>query len=309
MRKRLGALALGVSLAICACEPGSGGGGARAGARDAELDAYCEVARRADLELWVRDVVTLCAATGEDHHEAAACRAGRVVAGGAVEDLGGLAVRRALPASGDRLLLLLDDERLVLAARDGRVERELAPWASDPFVSEDGARAAWVGLPDGASEYELGAETVLVAADLADPASAPEIVARDPLASTPRPIPGSRDVLYVSTTTGVASAWIAGPGRAPEQLTNVGADEAGPDTAPVFDRQIAWADGALLFAIPGEDGEGAPRVHRLDLETGATLEVGPGAWPRALRDGSIAARQEAAASGTCAAVFPAGGTP
>ena len=295
-----------IALAIAGCDAGATRRAAEPD--DAALDAYCAVAERAELDAWVGDLATLCAAPAEDD-ELVACRAARTTASGAMIDLAIGAPRRALPASGGRLVLLLDDERLVLAASDGTIERELAAWASDPWVSVDGARVAWVGLPDGAEPvFELGAPTVIAAQDIDAPART--VLTDDALASTPRPIPGSDDVLYVSASTGLASFWIAGPGAAPRQLTNLDLTEVEPSFVPVADRQLTWSGSALFYAVPDDDvpeDRGASRIWRVDVTSGDAIEVGPGAWPRARPDGSVLALQ--GAGERCAAIYPTGGTP
>ncbi len=271
---------------------------------DTERDAYCAVAARPDLSVWIGDFVTLCQAPNEE--ELPACSAGRVTEGGMAElpwalELGAI---RVLPAADGRFVALLRDERLVLTRSDGGIERELASWANDPWISDDGERVVWVGLADGFDAWDFGVPTVIVMQRLDQNAST--VIVNDELASTPRPIPGSSDVLYVSVRTGVASFWIAGPEREPRQLTNIGLDEVGPQFVPVADRQIAWTPGALFYGVAEEDGSW--RVWRLPLTDGAAVEVGPGMWPRVRTDGSLFAFQPSSGS-ACAANYPAGGTP
>ena len=281
---------VGATLAL-AMGCGSPGDDARS---TVELERYCAVARQADLESWVGDVVTRC----ETRDEEVTCSVSR--AQSALEPItlaGAPDLRRALPAGDGRMLLSLADGRLLLTAADGTVERELAAWASDPWVSDDGARAAWIGLAEGLSEWEPGAPTVVVAQDLAD--GAPSVLAEDELASAPRPIPGSRDVLFVSARTGLASYWVAGPGHEPRQLTNLGLTEPGQPSVPVAERELTWSGSALFYAVDD-------RVLRLTLD-GESREVGPGRWPRARADGSVLAL--VGGGSACAAIYPAGGAP
>lgn len=273
--------------------PAAGGCGGGTPSNTTELEAYCAVARRTDLASWVGDVATFCEMAGED----TLCAASRSGASLVALDLTG--IRRVLPAEGNRLVVSFDDDRLALTSADGTVERELASWASDPWVSPDGTHIAWVGLPDGVEAWDFGVPTVLVTQTV-DATERTVLVADDELASSPRPVPGTEEVLYVSVRTGLASYWIAGPGHAPRQLTNVGVTEVGQDSIPVATTQLTWSDGALFFASDDQ------RVFRLTLD-GMTTEVGPGSWPRIRADGSVVALQTAGSA--CAAVYPAGGTP
>ncbi|WP_169791647.1 hypothetical protein [Sandaracinus amylolyticus] len=294
---------LPLALVASACGgDGDGGTPAPTPSADAELDAYCAVAQRGDLATWVGDVLTLCASSGEDE---VACSSGLSAATGAVTQIDlELAPLRVLPASGGRLVALLADERLVVLGPDRAIERELAAWASDPWVSDDGDHVMWVGLPDGVDAWDFGVPTVLATQSL--DASARTVLVDDETASTPRPIPGSRDVLFVSTSTGLASFWRVTPGSQPVQLTNVGRDEVGPGFVPVADRQLAWSEGALFYGVDEEDG--STRIWRFDPATRDATEVGPGAWPRTASDGSVLALQPSGGA-ACAARYPAGGTP
>ncbi|MDQ3034210.1 MAG: hypothetical protein M3Y87_17510 [Myxococcota bacterium] len=294
-----------ITAALLASACGGGSPDRPPPASSAELDAYCAVAQRSELDVWVGSVLTLCATSSDE--ESVACTAARgVVESGAVTaiDLRELSILRALPASGGRLVALLADERLVVLDAEGEIERELASWASDPWVSEDGARVVWVGLPEGVDRWDFGVPTVIAGQGLDE--TARTVLVDDVEAATPRPIPGTRDVLFVSTSTGLASFWVASPGRAPVQITNVGLDEIVPGFTPVMERQLAWADGVLFYGVAEEDG--SSRVWRLDVAARAATEVGPGEWPRIARTGSVLALLPSGAS-TCAASYPAGGTP
>src|SRR5262245_53454086 len=83
-----------------------------------EIQAYCAVASGPDLVSWSGNGVTFCEQGEIDHH--GSCSAGRVVHGEVqMLSLGDLRIQRALPASHGRLVLLLDDERLVLTNNSG----------------------------------------------------------------------------------------------------------------------------------------------------------------------------------------------
>ncbi len=267
-----------------------------------DLAEYCAVATREGLASWSGDVVTLCTAppAAGDHDEPAPCAIYRAARGALAEVALGVEAQLALPAADGALVVLATDGRL-LHGRPGALS-EIARWAAEPQVSEDGRRVAYVALADGFTEPELGVPTQIVAHDLI--ADRREVVSTDELASTPFPVPGSSDVLYVSTRTGTASLWRASPGAAPRQLTNAGMERPEQGFVPVPGRQLAWIGGGeAAFTAQYEDD----RVWRLDLASGEAEELGPGAWPRAEADGSIVARRGAGSD--CAVTYLDGRTP
>ncbi len=275
---------------------GCGGG---SGSTENELRAYCAVAQRADLDAWANDVVTECRSASDDVIE---CTAGRVSASGEVT---AIAIAepfvRVLAASNDRYVVLLADERLVIADDDGAIGRVLASWASDPWISDDGERVAWIGLPDGVDAWDFGVPTVIAVQDIDD--AERTIVAQDDLAGAPRPIPGTRDVLYASSQSGLASFWMAGPDLGARQVTNLGLTEIGQDSVPIAGRQLAWSSGTLYYGVTGES---ATTLWRLVLGNGITERLGDGAWPHRRSDGAVLAAQRPGSS-ACAAVY--GGAP
>ncbi len=268
-----------------------------------QLDAYCAVARRDDLSTWMGDVLTLCQTDGSQ--SSVTCRAARPASQGVdTIQLDVADVLRVMPAAGGRFVVLGSDNRLSVLRPDGSQEQELAPWATDPWVSDDGERVAWIGLPDGVDTWDFGVPTVVVVEDLRS--GGPTVLAEDELASTPRPVPGTHDVLYVSAQTGLASFWIAGPDRPAEQLTNIGQTEIGQDTVPVADREITWDDGALFYSVPGTDPGTVPSLWRLDVDAASAGQLGPGSWPQP-HAGSIVALDPNADA--CADVYTNGGAP
>lgn len=292
MRTTLTLLPVLLALAGCSTEPP-----AARPAPDAALDAYCEVAGQAGLDSWVGDVVTLCGPAEDDH--AVACRSMRV-AGSELQPIAlpdGVDAVRVLPA-GDALVVSALDGRLLLV-RDGAIARELAPQAADVWVDEAGTRAVYVAPADEGAELELGTPSVIAAVELAT--GAREVLVDDSEASTPRPIPGSRDVLFVSTREGLASLYVVRAGGAIERLTHEGLTEWSPDAVPVPDRELAFVSGVLVYAAELDDG---PRLWAIDLATREVRELGSGSWPRPHGPGEVVALQ---ASGACAAVLPVGG--
>lgn len=267
------------------------------------LAEYCAVATRSGLSGWSGDVVTICDGppAASDHEAPSACALFRV-AGAELTPIAlpdGVEARLALSAGG-KLVVLTTDERLLYGPPAGPLA-ELSAWAAEPALSEDGARVAYVALADGFTEPELGVPTQIVVHDLA--ADRREVVTTDELASAPVPVPGSREVLFVSTQTGVASVWRAAPGGAATQLTNVGMTRLEQGFVPVPDRQLAWTGASeLVFTARYEDD----RIWRLDL-SGVAEELGPGAWPRLRADGAVLARNGSGEG--CALTYLDGRTP
>ena len=305
-----------------------------------ELEAYCAVATRADLVSWVGGVVTLCEQGEMDHH--GACTAGRLV-DGAIEPIelaDGLALRVALPASRGRLLVLLADERLVLIDRGGAIERVLDRWAADPGISEDGERVAWIGIPDGFDLAEVGLGTPKVVAVQSLSENARTVLVEDNMASAPRPIPGSSEVLYVSgNEEGIAGFFLVGPGRGATQITNVGIVDADEELDPVAGSPSLWAsNGSFFYGVtglesveepiddadadppPDDDLENGELVDDAELEVShlfrlvivddvATVEeVGEGGWPQLDGDGAVLAALPLG-SAPCATTYATDGAP
>lgn len=277
-----------VAGAMLACTPS-------ASAPEQNLSEYCAIATRDGLSSWVGDVVTVCseAPSAGDHDAPAACSIFRA-RGSELEPIVIEDARLAMPAFDGRLVVLTTDERLLFGAPGAL--HEIARWAAEPRVSEDGRSVAYVALADGIAEPELGAPTVIALHDLENDRR--EIVTDDPLASAPFPIPGTRDVLYVSTASGVASLW-----RSRTQITNLEMERAEQGFVPIPGRELAWVGSEAVFTASYEDD----RIWRVDLATGASEELGPGAWPRASADGSIVARRDRSAD--CSVVYLGGRSP
>lgn len=310
-----------------------------------ELDGYCAVAAQPGLVSWVGDVVTFCEQGELDHH--GRCSAGRVVEGQVepIELADDLAIQLALPASGGRLVLLLEDHRLILADGQGVLQRELDRWAADPSISADGERLAWIGIPDGldAAEAGMGTPKVVAVRSLSD--SERTVLVEDPMASAPRPIPGTLEVLYVSAgESGVAGFFIAGPSRGATQITNLGLVEDDELFDPVAGAPAIWGpDGSLFFGVTGlesaeepmdeleaepdpsedvdvEEVEDGVLVDDGDLDVSHVFrlaivddearieELGEGGWPQLSTDGGILAALPSGSS-PCATTYTLEGTP
>lgn len=282
-----------------------GGGTPESPAAEAALTAYCAITAHADLVAWEGDLVTRCE---EAEHDEMRCVVERVGASGALEPAGiadpGEPVLRALGLARGYAALSLASGRLVLAQPDGAL-RTLAPQAADPGASEDGEQLAWIE-PDASVEgaWELGMPTRVMMLGALE--GEPVLVARDEAASSPRPVPGGDEVLWVSTASGVASFVVAAPGAPPDVLTNAGATEVGQDFVPVADARAAWSGGRLVYAA--DDAEtGRSEILALDPIRGEVITIGPGDWPHP--DGDTFLARQAGSIERCALRYAAGGAP
>jgi hypothetical protein len=133
---------------------------------------------------------------------------------------------------------------------------------ADPRVAADG-RIVFTQLPPG---RDVAPDTVgkLVVLDLAR--GTRRIAVDDPHASSPFIVPGSDEVLYVSSRTGLASLYLARPGRSPRQLTNVGMRRVQPGFVPVPGRELEWQGRTAVFTARYS---GVESRWSLDLDTGA----------------------------------------
>ncbi|HVV86971.1 MAG TPA: hypothetical protein VHE35_28225, partial [Kofleriaceae bacterium] len=158
-----------------------------------------------------------------------------------------------------RLLLLTRERALVVRA--GAAETVVARDVADPRLAPDRRAVAFTQLPPGGT-IDPSTTGHLVVLDLER--GTRRTVTDEPRASAPFLRPGSDDVLFVSARTGVASLWLAHPGAAPRQLTNVGAREVGPGFVPVPGRELVWLDGrvAVYTATYGGRSTSTPARRR-----------------------------------------------
>ena len=182
---------------------------------------------------------------------------------------------------GDRLLVLRWDGGLQIVRADGSrvlVDRS----AEGPRVDSTGHRVVFVTR--GASDTTHGPreDGRLVRYDLVT--GRVSVLVHDANASAPLPIPGSDDVLYVSTVSGVASIWRASLESGPTQLTSVGFAPDDPELDPVYGDQTLWFDEhTLVFTASYESDV----LYAFDLRTGTLTNIGPGAHPTFSTDGSV----------------------
>lgn len=224
------------------------------------------------------DVALACAAAPADT-DAIAPRCDAVV----IAPDGG---RAPLGRGGLLAATRLDATRLVLSTADGELrvrvgadEQVLARDARDPRVAPDRRLIAYTQYPPGGGPG--AAPGRLVALDL--DRGARWVIADDPLASSPFPVPGGAQVLYVSARTGLAALYVVEPGFPPRQLTNVGRRVVDAAFVPVPGRELAWLDAS--HAVYTATYDGVARLWALDLATGAARDLGPGRRPRAVPGG------------------------
>ena len=163
------------------------------------------------------------------------------------------------------------DRRLTLRGADG-VEREIARDVADPrFETSDGRRrVVFTQLPPGA---DITPETTghLVLLDL--DRGTRRTISDHPLDSSPFIVPGSDDVVFVSGRTGIASLYLARPGKPPRQLTNVGMRRLDPATfVPVPGRELEWVPGTRTAIFVARYGGEATRWS-IDVDTGAAEQL------------------------------------
>ena len=239
--------------------------------------AYCAAARLASLSDLYGDLVTLCApeersADGTDAH---GCRLLRVREDGTTEELA-TGVRAAWPLGGARRLQWTEEDALEIV--DGASVQRIADYAEQPTLRADAHAVAFVEPLLEDHRGQLGVPTQIVVVDLRNLSRV--TVSDDEEASRPIFIPASEDLLVLSTRFEMASLVRVGPSHAPIRLTNL--EHRTQDTVPPPSDQIAWHEGALVYS----DSE---TLYTVDIATGTTRALGPGAWPRLAADGSILA--------------------
>lgn len=277
--------------------------------------AYCDVARLPGLVDWSGGVATACpgldpAELDPDAIDGSACRVWMADgAGGLVETE--ITGARTAQGVGDGAIVVWGwDGRLVLHERDGRT-RELAPVAADPWLDVDEGAVAFIAPLPGATSLEPGDDRRVMRVELRGPAPGPDQelgieLVTDATASSPVPVPGSRDVLYVSAAGGVAQIVRVGPTDI-TPLTNVGLEDVGMGFVPVYGRELVFAEGGarLVYVADYE----VDMLWSLDLRTGEAEELGPGRFPALASDGAVLAQNESASDASCALRYLAGGAP
>ncbi|MBK9035147.1 MAG: hypothetical protein IPL61_28435 [Myxococcales bacterium] len=273
-------MALVAGLVACATPPTTDPADRASGGARAIVSASTWAALAADPTIAaVADDVALRCEPVDVGTDAAAPRCDAVVIApdGARAPLGRTDLLAALRLDARRLVLLTSAGELRVRSDDG--EQVIARDVRDPRVASDRRVLAFTQyVPGGGPGAAPG---TLVALDL--DRGARWLVTDDPLASSPFPVPGGEQVLYVSARTGLAALYLATPGQPPRQLTNVGHRTVDAGFVPVPGRELAWLDGrrAIFTATYG----GVARLWALDLELGAAIDLGPGRRPRATAGG------------------------
>ncbi len=258
---------------------------------------YCRIVAQPGLAHWDRDVITTCPGAGAGN-EGAGCR---------VAELGGATpravdvptVRLALRADGHTLVVLHTNGALTWRDTSGR-ETPIAAWASEPSVSPDGVRVAFVTLGEGVvaprdGHFVPGTATRIVVHDLRD--GRVRVIADDTSASTPWVVPNSDDVVYVSSRSGLASIW-RGNGEYEIQVTNIGVEAGDQGVLPTFGRHAVWVSEARRLVF--EASAPSNSVWSYDVSRAAVESMGPGGWPQIGANGTVLAARHQSGDASCA---------
>ena len=267
----------------------------------AELGAYCRVASRVGLNSWVGNMVTTCVNDGTDE---ATCSLFRV-RGSALDavSLPSSVTNPVWAAETSNGLFVLAESGQLSRIQDSNVE-VIAPLAADPSLSSAGDRLVFLSAPAGATEWELGGTMLIQSYSVRTRRLT--TVTEDGLGSSPHAIPGSDDVLFVSTRTDVAAIFRVTPGGQAMQLTNEGMTGVEQGFVPPLTEQAVWTPDGLFYAFSSDTG--SSMVLHLDVRDGSVEEVGPGFWPRLDEQDDILALAPAG-SDPCAFTYAAAGAP
>lgn len=340
----LAALLVLIGLGVASCTPRSNSGGAVDPSY--ALDAYCQVASLDGLLDWTGSAVVACPGltpgAGEEPIDGSTCVVSTIDASGQAHETSFSNVQGAQVLSDGRVLVWSFDGSLSIRS-EGGTTRAIADVALDPWLDAERNRIAYVAPGAGATTLEPGDDRRVVVYDLGTGTEL-EVLA-DATASSPIAIPGTDDILYVSSAGGTAAifratAMVAASDPTPDpctggrtgdpsdpasectppdtsaafvQLTNT-TPEIPQTTYPPFGREHVFVGEAdtlrVVYAAPIEvEGAGlTSEIFALDPRTGDTEDLGPGSHPQHGTRGSIVART---GTDTCVAVqyLTAGATP
>jgi hypothetical protein len=192
-----------------------------------------------------------------------------------------LAAQR-LPDNG--MLYLTRDLSLVVSDRFG-AEKTIAVSVAGPRVSDDGKQVVFTQYPQGTKRLIPGTFGKLVSLNLSN--GNRRVVTEDPWSSSPFAVPGSQDVLFISSRTGLASLWLASPGKPDFQITNRGKKTVDSEFIPVPGRELVWIPGTRKAVFTAHYASHA--LWSVDLETGIAVKLGPGRLPSLSMEGMITA--------------------
>ena len=317
-------LAILLALALPACSPRST---ARGGADPAySLESYCAVASTPGLFDWTGGALVACPglASGgsDDPVDGSSCTVSTIDAQGQPHTTSYTNVRGAQVLADGRVLVWSFDGSLSIRGSSGAMD--VAAVALDPWLDASRNRIAYIAPAAGATAIEAGDDRRVVVYDV--PSASELEVAADATASAPVIVPGTNDVLYVSSAGDVAAVFRATASVAaadPEPDSCTGGREGDPTdpnsactppdttaafvqltnttpeipqtTVPAFGRQHVFVGendtARLVFAAPVETDSGTvSEIFALDPRTGETTDLGPGAFPQRGPQGSVLAR-------------------
>jgi hypothetical protein len=318
--------ALLLAIGATACSPRSSGGGAADPSYS--TDAYCQIASTDGLYDWTGSAMVACPGlmpgSSDDPIDGSACSVSTIDGSGNATSTNLLNVRGAQVLGDGRILAWSFDGSLSIRGGDAPT-RMLADVALDPWLDAARNRVTFVAPPDGATSLEPGADRRVVVLDLGSGTELEAIA--DATASSPVLVPGTDDVLYVSSAGGTAAIWRAtamaaasdptpdscAAGREGDptdpasectppdtsstfvQLTNTTPDV--PQTiVPIFGRQHVFVGEndtlRLVFAapVPNDMEVLVSEIFALDPRTGTVDDLGPGSYPQHGSRGSVLAR-------------------
>lgn len=343
MRSFIPLAALVLPLSSCAPHAASRGAGADPAYA---LDAYCAIAGTEGLFDWTGGALVACpglaSGSGEAEEDGSGCGVATIDASGRAHETTFGDARGAQVLADGRVLVWGFDGSLTLRSGSAPT-RVIAEVALDPWLDAASNRIAYVAPAAGATAIEPGDDRRVVVYDVATQTEL-EVLA-DATASSPVVIPGTDEVLYVSSAAGTAavfraSARVAAADPTPDpceggrtgdpsdpasectpadssttfvQITNL-TPEIPQTNLPPFGRQHLFVGEGdtlrLVFAalVPTESGALASEVFALDPRTGEAEDLGPGSFPQRGARGSVLART---GESSCVAVqyLGAGATP
>jgi hypothetical protein len=320
------ALLLLSGLGVAAYSPRSSGSGASDPTYG--LDAYCDIGGLDGLYDWTGSAVVTCAGlsagSGEEPIDASTCGVSTIDNGGHAQSTTFENVQGAQVLGDGRVLVWGFDGSLSLR-RGSEPAHMIADLVLDPWLDATRNRVAYVAPAAGATSLEPGDDRRVVVYDLA--AGTELEVLADSSASSPVAIPGTDDLLYVSSAGGVAAifratARVASADPTPDACTggrtgdpsDPASECTPPDTSsafvqltnltpeipqtnfPPFARQHVFVGESdtlrLVYAalVTTESGAIASEIFTLDPRTGDSEDLGPGSFPQHGPHGSVLAR-------------------